>query len=352
MLCNPDNGDLVDRANEVINSLSKDIYQRYSYELILSEIEINTSVCSNVKEAVDEIQYLRNNTKFIGEKYDFKLGISGTHPTAICKKQSFVDNQSYNWVADQLQYYAKRNITFSNHVHIAVNGKECAIHVANALRRWIAPLLALSTNSPFLEGELTGLRSSRTFQFSAFPRTNIPSYFNDFNDYFKIIENYTKSRSIEKPRQIWWKIRPHVEYGTIEFRICDAQRSLSNIRMLAALSQALVYTASKEYHDNTLIEKFNMEYLNDSLWKATRFAFDADIIDPVTEEVSSIKSQIILMLKYVENALNLFDNSDIINLAQNIISNGSEADNQLKVFSESGFSGLKMYLMDDVNYKI
>ena len=183
MLCHPETGDLINRADEIMAAIPLNLRPRYSYELLLSEIEINTSVCNTVSEAMDEILFLRNKTRQLGEKLEFKIGISGTHPTAMCKDQKFVNNESYSWVADQMNYYARRNVTFATHVHIAVNDENCAIHVANALRRWIAPLLALSTNSPFFENELTGLRSSRTFQFGVFPRTNIPVRFNDFKEY-------------------------------------------------------------------------------------------------------------------------------------------------------------------------
>ena len=121
--------------------------------------------------------------------------------------EKFVNNESYQWVAEQLNYYARRNVTFATHVHIAVQDEDCAIHVANSLRQWIAPLLAISTNSPFFEGELTGIRSSRTFQFGVFPRTNIPVRFNDFNEYQTLVNKYLETDTIKKPRQIWWKIR-------------------------------------------------------------------------------------------------------------------------------------------------
>ena len=312
MLCNPETGELINRANEIMENIDSDLKSRYSYELILSEIEINTSVCKTVSEAMEEITFLRGNTKILGESLGFRLGISGTHPTAICKDQLFVDNDSYRWVVEQLNYYARRNITFANHVHVAVNGAECAIHVANSLRRWITPLLALSTNSPFFEGELTGLRSSRTFQFGVFPRTNIPVRFNNFTEYNDLIDKYLETNTITKPRQIWWKIRPHIDFGTIEFRICDAQRSLRNIEMLSALAQALVYQAVEDYNSNTLLESFNMEYLYDGLWKASRFPMEANIIDPVTYEVCTIKGQIEQMMEYTNDSLNFFNNSHIV----------------------------------------
>ena len=350
MLCNPETGELINRANEIMDNIDSDLKSRYSYELILSEIEINTSVCKTVSEAIEEITFLRGNTKILGESCGFRLGISGTHPTAICKDQLFVDNDSYRWVAEQLSYYARRNITFANHVHVAVNGAECAIHVANSLRRWITPLLALSTNSPFFEGELTGLRSSRTFQFGVFPRTNIPVRFNNFKEYSRLIDKYLETNTITKPRQIWWKIRPHIDFGTIEFRICDAQRSLRNIEMLAALAQALVYRAVEEYNSNTLLESFNMEYLYDGLWKASRFSMEANIIDPVTYEVCTIKEQIDQMMEYTNDSLQYFNNSHIVKYVNHICENGTEGDDQIKVYSNSGFEGLKSYLMDNIEF--
>ena len=117
MLCHPDTGDLVDRADEIMYLLDKDLKDRYSYELILSEIEINTSICHSVDETMKEISSLRMHTRELGKKMDFQIGISGTHPTSRCKDQSFVQNESYKWVAEQLNYYARRNVTFAMHVH-------------------------------------------------------------------------------------------------------------------------------------------------------------------------------------------------------------------------------------------
>ena len=351
MLCHPETGDLINRADEIMAAIPLNLKQRYSYELLLSEIEINTSVCNTVSEAMDEILFLRNKTRQLGEKLEFKIGISGTHPTAMCRDQKFVKNESYSWVADQMNYYARRNVTFATHVHIAVNDENCAIHVANALRRWIAPLLALSTNSPFFENELTGLRSSRTFQFGVFPRTNIPVRFNDYNEYETLVKKYLDTNTIEKPRQIWWKIRPHIDYGTIEYRICDTQRNIRNIEMLVALSQALVYQSVEDYNNGILIESFNMEYLYDGLWKASRFPFSVKMIDPETSEISTLLEQIKRMIKYVEHSLNYFNTEHILNSIKNIIDNGTEADDQIEVYNKVGFTGLKKYLMSDTEYQ-
>ena len=215
MLC--DNaGDLANKANFLMKNLPKNLLDRYSYELILSEFESNTSVHDNVSDCLSEISMLRNTINKIAKKNNFKIGISGTHPTARTDEQEFVINDSYNWVSDQLKYYATKNITFSIHVHIGLNDKDKLVSVTNTLRRWIPPLLALSTNSPFFEGQNTGMLSSRTFQFGLFPRTEIPSFLNSYKDYEEIINKYIETKTISKPRQIWWKIRPHYDYKTIE----------------------------------------------------------------------------------------------------------------------------------------
>ena len=352
MLCNPESGNLINRADEIMERLPESLKDRFSYELILSEIEINTSVNTTVDGAINEIASLRQFTQELGNKLGFQIGISGTHPTAICKEQSFVRNESYNWVADQLNFYARRNVTFALHIHIAVPNKDAAIHISNALRRWIAPLLALSTNSPYFEGEFTGIRSSRTFQFGIFPRTNIPVMFDNFEKYQQIVENYLNTKTIEKPRQIWWKLRPHFDYGTIEFRISDVQRSLKKVEMFVALAQALVYQANEEYEKGTLSESFNLEYLNDALWKAARFPFDKQLIDPLTIEISTMTDQIKKMAAYSEKALLHFNTAHVLDEVDMILRNGTEGDDQKRIHDKYGMKDLKLFLMKNVDYTL
>ena len=352
MICSPSTGELINRANEIMSSIDSDLKQRFSYELLLSEIEINTSVCRDVDEAVNELIFLRNYVRLLGEKLDYRIGISGTHPTAKPEDQKFVENNSYNWVSDQLHYYAERNITFATHVHVAVPDGETAIHVTNSLRQWIAPLLALSANSPFYAGEYTHFKSARTMQFGAFPRTNIPPYFESYSHYEKMVSNYLKIDSISKSRQIWWKLRPHMDFGTIEFRMLDAQRSLVKTKMFIALAQALVYQTSKDYKNKKLNEVFSSEFLADSLWKASRFDFNAKIIDANSNTVVSMEDKIREMVEYASPALADFGNTEILSTINDILKNGSESDVQLDVFKSEGMDGLKQYLMDNVKFKI
>ncbi len=349
MICNPKDGSLVDRASFIMNHFKDIMPERFSFELIEAEIESNTSVHYEIREAIEELSFLRRELQELGKNNDFCLGISGTHPTAKPSDQKFIQNESYDWVSNQLGYYAKRNMTFSTHMHITIPNFEKSVNIMNGLRRWIAPLLSLSCNSPFFDAEKTGMRSSRTMQFGAFPRTNIPNKFELLSEYEDLNNNLIKANSISKNRHIWWKIRPHLEYKTLEFRVCDAQRSLENVRVLTSLARALTYASFIDYSKGKLAEDFSLDYLNDSLWKASRFNFDALVYDEVLDKILSLKDLILLMCEYSYEALKLFGDEDIISKVESMIKNGNECDEQIKVYNESGFDGLNLFLINNID---
>ena len=352
MICDPKSGDLVNRADQIMQNLNSNKKQRFSYELIQSEIESNTSVCNTVNEAVEELISLRTYLKKLGGKYNYRIGISGTHPTAQPVDQKFIDNDSYNWVKDNLRYYASRNITFSNHFHIAVSNLDEAIRLTNSLRRWTAPLLALSANSPFFEGIYTGFRSSRTMNFGNFPRTHIPPKFESTNDFIDLISILKETKAIAKDRHLWRKIRPHTDFGTIEFRMCDAQRDISRVKMLAAICQALVYQASLDLQNGNLQEDYNYELLLDSLWKASRFGLDAKISNFSNNGIISIRNSVLDMINYIKDALIYFNNLDVVDMVENVLSDGTEHDLQLNYLKKHNMQKLKLYLMDKVDYSL
>ena len=350
MLCNPKTGDLVDKVDVIMDLIDPSDNDRFSYELIKTEVEINTPVCQDVEQAMGEIRRLRNIIRDIGKQNNFRMGISGTHPTAKPIEQNFVSAPGYQWVANQMGYYAQRNIPFATHVHVAVPDAESAIHITNAMRRWIGPLLAISTNSPFFEGVKTGMLSSRSFQFGAFPRTNVPITFESYDQYKDLVNSFIDMGSIEKPRQIWWKIRPSMDFGTIEFRMFDIQRSLIRTRLLIALSQSLVHRAWSEFKDGTLAEDFRLDYIDDCYWKASRFGFDVKVMDPKSMDILSMEEFILRMVDYAEPALKYFNNMDVIDTVKEILEIGSEAIEQKQVYKSAGMSGLQKFLMDNVQF--
>ncbi|MBI44747.1 MAG: hypothetical protein CMG66_01115 [Candidatus Marinimicrobia bacterium] len=352
MICNPESYDLYDKANEILSFLDESEKDRYSYELLLSEIEANTPICNDVDDAIIQIIKNRNRLKDIGENLDFKIGISGTHPTALPDEQNFVNNESYNWVSSQLREYARQNITFSTHVHIGLNDNDTIIKVMNASNAWIAPLIALSVNSPFFGGKETGMQSSRTFQFGIFPRTNIIHKIDNSEEYFKIVNNLKLSGAIAKQRHIWWKIRPHLNYSTIEFRVCDIQRSLINTKMIIAITQALVHRIYMDIEKNKIFKNYNMEYLNDGIWKAAKLGIYGSIVCPLKEDIVSMKDAVYRMLDYIHSSLVYFGNEKIIENVEKILDGKTESKEQIDIYNKFGFLGLKKFLVDSVEYSI
>ena len=348
MICNPINGDLVNKASFIMDSFQNS--ERFSYELIESEIEANTSVHHKIDDAIEELAFLRKKINELGSSNGFALGISGTHPTAKPENQKFIENESYNWVKNQLYYYAQRNMTFSTHFHISIPDFNKVADIMNAMRRWIGPLLSLSANSPFFSGSLTGMKSSRTMQFGAFPRTNIPKGFSSLDEYIDYSNKLLEINSIAKSRHIWWKIRPHLDYKTLEFRICDAQRSLINVKMLASLCRALVHSAYIDFDKTKLSKNLSVEFLNDSLWKAARFDFNSIIYDEISDTNIMMKDLIEKMYKYCSKSLDLFGDKNIFENINYILNKGTEGDEQINIYKESGFDKLKLYLMNNVDY--
>ena len=347
MICDPRTGDLVNKASLIMNEFKDS--KRFSYELIESEIEANTSIHTNINSAIKELSYLRSKINNFGKSNNFTLGVSGTHPTASPDKQKFIENESYRWVSNQLHYYASRNMTFSTHFHIGIPDFNKVTIIMNSMRRWIAPLLALSTNSPFFDSVNTGMRSSRTMQFGAFPRTNIPKSFNTLDEYIDYTNKLMEIKSIEKMRHIWWKIRPHLDYNTLEFRVCDSQRSLKNVHMLTCLSRALVHKAYTDFEKTKYTNNLSVEYLNDSLWKASRFNMDSIIYDEVTDKNFTLYDFIEYMYDYCKDSLDMFGDN-VKERLEYILKHGTECDEQLRYYKNHNFDKLKLFLIKEVEY--
>ena len=352
MLCHPESFDLISKAEEIMNFITKDEKDRYSYELLLGEIESKTPICSDVNHAIEEVIKNRVRLKEIGDNLEFKIGISGTHPTALPEEQKFVNNDSYNWVTNQLNEYARQNITFSTHIHIGLDNPETIVKVLNQANGWIAPLIALSANSPFFAGHKTGMESSRIFQFGIFPRTNILHYLESYEAYENIRKKLTLAHSIKTPGHLWWKIRPHFEFSTIEFRICDIQRSLLNTKMIIAITQALVHTLYNDINTTKTFKTYNMEFLNDGIWKAATKGMNSIMINPHNEEIISMKDMVYAMLDYIRPSLIYFSNENVIDIVEQIINGKTEAQKQVDIYNKFGFEGLKNFLVENVEYKI
>lgn len=353
-LCDPDSGDLVSRVDDLMEAADSKLRGQFSYELLLSVLELRTGINLTVDETVEAIAEMRRKTAELASRFGIVLGLSGAHPYAKWQEQKFVATEDYQWVMNQLQYLAKRNITFGLHIHIGLDDPNKAVRASNGLRRWIAPLMAISANSPFFDGVRTGMMSSRTVQFGTFPRTGLPPHLEGFEEYETLVNKLIEAGSITKARQIWWKVRPHLTFGTVELRMFDVHASLKRTGAFIALSQALVCQLVEEFEKGKLERPVNDLYLLDGYWKARRFGLDCDIICPYDGAIRSMRDEVRKMIDTAMPYAKKLGTSHWLEEINIIIEEGSGAEDMLKLWSEVGEDLVEMQkrLIDSVEYEV
>jgi glutamate---cysteine ligase / carboxylate-amine ligase len=249
-------------------------------ELIKSEIEIRSGRGESFADATERQREARARLFRLAAERDALLAATGTHPWSPWQEQQIIDTKHYRRVAEGLQYVAWRNNTFSLHVHMGVRGADRAVRVCDRLRPVLPWLLALSANSPFLDGRQSGLHSVRTQIFTkSFPRCGIPDPFGGWQAYADYVDFLVRTGSIVEQTQIWWSIRPHHSFGTVEVRICDAQSSAAESTALEALLAACIAQAALDVDDGVPFDDPAPRFVEENFWRAIRFGLDGKLID-------------------------------------------------------------------------
>jgi len=275
--------DLVPRF-EQLRSLAEErdpaLREGITGELISSEIEIVSGRGEDLADAISKQRDRRRRLFSLVESEGLALGSTGTHPWADYREQSVIDTEHYHRVADGLRYVAARNNTFSLHVHVGVRDADRAMKVCDRLRPALPLLLALSANSPYVDGRDSGLHSARTQTFTrSFPRCGVPDAFGSWSAYRRYIDLLVKTRSIVEFTQVWWSVRPHFAFGTVEVRICDAQTSGSESEALASLIVACVAQAARDVDEGVPFVDPPQRLVEENMWRAIRFGLDGRMVD-------------------------------------------------------------------------
>ena len=273
---------LAQRFEELRSAAQEDsvLAEAVAGELIKSEIEIRSGRGENFADAVARQREARSRLFALAARLDALLGATGTHPWSPWQEQEIIDTEHYRRVQDSLQYVAWRNNTFSLHVHVGVNGAERAVRVCDRLRAVMPELLAISANSPFLDGRHSGLHSARTQIFTkSFPRCGIPDAFGGWQAYADYIDFLVRTNSIIEFTQVWWSVRPHHSYGTVEMRICDAQTSADDSTALAGLITACIAQAALDHDEGVPFEDPPGRMIEENFWRAIRNGLDGKLID-------------------------------------------------------------------------
>jgi glutamate---cysteine ligase / carboxylate-amine ligase len=282
-LLHPATLDLVPRFEELRDAAREEdplLYEGITGELISSEIEIVSGPGRDLHDALARQRERRRRLFALAERRGVLLGATGTHPWADYREQAIIDTEHYRRVQDDLKYVAWRNNTFSLHAHVGVRDIDRAVRVCDRLRPVLPLLLAISANSPYLDGRDSGLHSARTQSFTrSFPRCGVPDAFGGWRAYREYIELLVRTRSIVEFTQVWWSVRPHFGFGTVEIRICDAQASASESEALAALIVACVAQAARDVDEDVPFADPPPRLVEENMWRAIRFGLDGRLID-------------------------------------------------------------------------
>ncbi len=336
MLLDPTSFDLVQHIEMVLDAVEGDaLADRINAELMQSVLEIATPVCTTAGDVMRELSTLRGYVRDVGRDHGLRVGSAGTHPYSLFERQRITAKDRYHALIDQLQYVARRELIFGMHVHVAVDDPDKAIQVVNGLLPHLAPLLALSASSPFWRGEPTGLSSSRQIVFSAFPRSGPPPRFHDYADYASVVGQLERTGCIADYTHIWWDIRPHPKWGTIEVRICDAVTRVEDAVAIAAYCQALVKLLSETYDAGEEIPSHHRILTSENKWLATRYGLEAPVMDLSTGRRIRIPLAKLVRrtLRELEpHARELGSERELEGIAA-ILGRGNSAEAQLRVFN-------------------
>src|SRR3954451_20019015 len=284
----PETLDLVPRFEELRDGAAATdsvLHESIAGELISSEIEIRSGRGEDFHDALARQRDVRRRLFERAAAHGLALGSTGTHPWADYREQPNIDTEHYRRVVDGLQYVARRNNTFSLHVHVGVRGADRAVRVCDRLRPVLPTLLALSANSPFLDARDAGLHSARSQIFTkSFPRCGVPDAYGTWAAYAEYIDLLVRTNSIVEYTQVWWSVRPHFSFGTVEVRICDVQATATESDALSALIVACVAQATRDEDEGRPHEDLSRRLLEENFWRAIRFGMDGRLIDFATLE--------------------------------------------------------------------
>ncbi|NOX18294.1 MAG: carboxylate-amine ligase [Chlorobi bacterium] len=334
-IVDPKTGELRSRVNKMLEDGKMILKEQVKAELHQSVVETGSEICADIQQATQEVKKLRRQLRDVARAHGLEIAASGTHPFSRWEDQRITDHPRYHGVVKDMQQVARANLIFGLHVHVGIPDKEIAIHIMNAARYFLPHIFALSTNSPFWKGNNTGLFSYRSKIFDRFPRTGIPDYFNSYQDFQSYVDTLIKTGCIDNAKRIWWDIRPHPFYDTLEFRICDIPMRYEETIALAALMQAIVVKLYKLIKQNLGFRLYRRLLLNENKWRAARYGIEGKMIDFGKKEEVPTVLLLEELLEFVDDVIDELGSREEINYIRKIVEMGTGARRQLRIWEQS-----------------
>ncbi|TLV02790.1 carboxylate-amine ligase [Dyadobacter luticola] len=312
------------------------LQERVKAEMHQAVVEVGTNICHNIQEAREEVSYLRKMILDLAEKQDLQVAAAGTHPFADWADQLITNDPRYDQIIDEMRDVARGNLIFGLHVHVGIENRNEGIQIMNAVRYFLPHIYALSTNSPFWCGRNTGFKSYRSKVFDKFPRTGIPDFFSSASEYDEYVELLIKTKCIDNGKKIWWDIRVHPFFNTIEFRMCDVPMRTDETICLAAIMQALVAKIYQLHRKNLNFRIYDRMLINENKWRAARYGIHGKLIDFGKQEEVEYKLLVAELLEFIDDVVDELGSRKEIDYIHQILEMGTGADRQLAVFEETG----------------
>lgn len=335
MVLDPLTRELKSHEQKIVIEGQKILKDKVKAEMHQAVVEVGTDICRNIEEAFNDVAALRGTIANIAGDLGLWVGAAGTHPFSHWENQLITDHVRYNQIVNELQEAARSNLIFGLHVHVGMEDRKMAIHIANTARYFLPHVYALSTNSPFWEGRKTGYKSFRTKVFDKFPRTGIPDFFESIEAYENYVNLLIKTNCIDNAKKIWWDIRVHPFFNTVEFRICDVPMTINETITIAALFQAICAKIYKLRMQNLNFMMYQRSVINENKWRASRYGIDGTLIDFGKETEVDTKTLILELLDFVDDVADDLGSRPALNYVSNIFSHGTGADRQLGVFDKN-----------------
>lgn len=321
---------------EILPKAKRKIAEKVKPEMHQAVVEVGSKVCRDIKEAREDMLGLRREMISLASEHGLLLGSASTHPFADWKTQEIYPDERYHRVVEDMQLIARANLVFGLHVHVGIEDRNTAIHIMNSMRYFLPHILALSSNSPFWLGMETGFKSYRSKVFERFPRTGIPDVFANWADYETFVNLLVKTNCIDNGKKIWWDIRPHPFFETIEIRVCDIPMRLDETLAITALIQATAAMLWKLHASNKSYRIYGRALISENKFRASRYGMEGKLIDFGKEEEVPLVKLMHEYLHLIDDVVDELGSRDEIEYIHEMLKMGTGADRQLKIYRETG----------------
>ncbi|HEX8423632.1 MAG TPA: carboxylate-amine ligase [Pyrinomonadaceae bacterium] len=334
-IVDPVTRELRSHVSEMLEEGKMLLGEKIKPEMIQSMIEVGTGICHNIQEARTDITNLRSIVSSLARKQGLEVVAASTHPISQWREQKIYDDPHYTLLIEELQMVARSLLIFGLHVHVGIIDRERQIHIMNAARYFLPHVLALTTSSPFWLGINTGLKSYRSEVFKKFPRTDIPDHYDSYSAFQRYIKLLLDTNCISNPKKIWWDVRPHPYFETLEFRVCDIPTRVDDTIAIAALFQAIVAKLDKLIEKNLGFRLYRRALIQENKWRAVRWGLEGKMIDFGKQKEVPVRDLILELLDFVDDVLDDLGSRKEVEHVHTILERGTSADEQLQVFAET-----------------